>query len=116
MARDELPQRRASETFDFPFVSPDGAAIIATVTVTLGFYDDGRVGEAFLNGPKLGSALEAAARDIGVLTSICLQYGATPKIIRKALTENADGMPIGLAGQLAEILIAEGGRSHAETA
>lgn len=107
--RDLLPARRASTTFSFPFADPASGVTVAEITATLGFYDDGRVGEVFLSGPKLGSALEQAARDIGLLTSLLLQYGASPVVIARAMTKNADGRPVGLAGQLAEILIRDGG-------
>lgn len=108
--RATLPQRRASETLDMGFRDTETGALKAKVTVTLGYYDDGRVGEVFLNGPRLGSELEAAARDIAVLASLALQYGVTPTVMRRALTEDAQGRPLGLAGQLAELLVKEQAR------
>lgn len=105
--RATLPLRRASETLDMGFRDAASGALKAKVTVTLGYYDDGRIGEVFLDGPRLGSELEAAARDIAVLASLALQYGVTPTVMRRALTEDGEGRPLGLAGQLAELLVRE---------
>ena len=57
-----LPQRRASETFTVihwnqPF------------TVTAGFFDDGTVGEVFVDACKTGGDVEAIARDAAVVIS-----------------------------------------------
>lgn len=100
MTRNALPQRRASENFDVIFAG-------ITVSVTLGFYDDGRPGEVFLATRKAGTPVDIAARDTAVLMSLLLQHGCAPSTIQKALTKDAHGVHEGLAGQVASILAAE---------
>jgi hypothetical protein len=81
-----LPQRRASESFDLDF-----GGLARAHTVTIGFYDDGSIGEVFINGGKSGEAVEAIARDAAVILSLALQYGADLANIRTAITRDAQG-------------------------
>ena len=63
--------------------------------LTIGFYPDGRVGEIFLDGVRVGSNLETHLDDGATLASRCLQYGdctfdlssrlAKASVIREAL-------------------------------
>jgi hypothetical protein len=64
MPRERLPDRRASENFNFtwnqiPFVA------------TISRYPDHRLGEIFLASNKAGSHLDAAVRDSAVLCWLC---------------------------------------------
>ena len=70
MERRVLPQRRLAETFELEF---GGHA--RRFAVTLGFYDDGALGEVFITGGKSGEQVEAIARDGAVLLSMALQHG-----------------------------------------
>lgn len=97
MTREILPQRRHAENFEVSF---SGLA----VSVSFGYYDDGRVGEVFLSTRKAGSVIDIAARDTAVLLSLLLQYGCSPKIIQRALTADATGRPEGLAGAVAALI------------
>jgi hypothetical protein len=54
MIRRALPQRRASETFGLRFWNQN-------VTVTVGFYPDGAVGEVFIDGGKTGQDIQSTA-------------------------------------------------------
>jgi hypothetical protein len=47
-----------SETFELAF-----GGLNRSHTITLGFYEDGALGEVFINGGKSGEAVEAIARD-----------------------------------------------------
>jgi hypothetical protein len=49
-----LPQRRSCETFEIDF-----GGLARGHTITLGFYDDGALGEVFINGGKSGEVVEA---------------------------------------------------------
>jgi len=40
------------------------------IIVTVGYYEDGGIGEIFINFPKSGLPIEAIARDSAVLISI----------------------------------------------
>ena len=80
MNRRILPQRRRAETFTVihwnqPF------------TVTAGFFDDGTIGEVFVNSRKTGGDVEAIARDAAVVISLALQHGTPIETIRRAVTK-----------------------------
>jgi hypothetical protein len=88
-----LPQRRACETFDLDF-----GGFARAHTVTIGFYDDGSIGEVFINGGKSGEAVEAIARDAAVILSLALQYGADLANMKNAITRNAQGEASSIIG------------------
>lgn len=43
--------------------------------VTVGRFSDGRPSEVFISNHKAGNASDVAARDAGILVSLCLQHG-----------------------------------------
>ncbi len=91
--RERLPNRRACESFEFRHAGLD-------FTLCAGSYPDGRIAEIFLSSQKLGSPIEAIARDAAVTVSIALQCGADLETIRAALTRGHDGgasSPLGAA-------------------
>jgi hypothetical protein len=102
MTRENLPQRRANETFEF--VHPPGTA--TRYSATLGFYDDGRIGEIFIDGAKVGSDAEINTSDAAVLMSIALQHGATVSVLRHAVSRNSQGVALGVMGALLDVLAA----------
>lgn len=95
--RNELPQRRYCETLDF---AHNGVSYTATV----GHYPDGRVGEVFLNGGKLTSDVDVAARDSAIAASIALQHGAAVSTIRAACLRKPDGSPEGALGAVLDLI------------
>lgn len=97
MTRELLPDRRAAESFE---IEAKGI----TYTATLGFYDDGRLGEIFLCGPKAGTDVEINARAAAVVTSIALQYGATPEVLRHGLPRNEDSRSLSPIGVVLDML------------
>lgn len=97
--REELPKRRAAETFEIDF-----GGYRATHRVTLGYYKDGRLGEVFIDGGKSGEGIEAIARDGAVLLSIALQYGADIETIGHALTRDSQGQPSTVIGAVVDCL------------
>src|ERR1700740_2417366 len=84
--RRNLPQRRACETFDLDF-----GGLSRAHTVTIGFYEDGSIGEVFINGGKSGEVVEGIARDSAVLLSLALQYGVDLASMKSAITRDAQG-------------------------
>jgi hypothetical protein len=82
--RKRLPDRRASETFDF---QSQGLRFTATVSR----FDDGRLGEIFLTDHKAGSMAGINASDAAVVASIALQFGVPLDVIRHALMRDARG-------------------------
>ncbi len=68
MPRERLPNRRPSETVDLWFNG-------VRHHLTIGYRLDGRPGEAFLHGAKVGSDSDGLHSDIGVLLSRALEHG-----------------------------------------
>lgn len=97
--RELLPARRQSETLNFRA----GGVVF---TATMGYYEDGRLGEVFLNAGKIASETDVAARDSAVVLSIALQHGVSVEAVRAALTRRADGTPEGPMGILLDVLAA----------
>ena len=83
--RELLPTRRHAETFDMKF-----GAHTADYTITLGFYDDGRLGEVFIDGAKSGSDMAATIHDAATLVSIALQYGVPLGTMRHAVSRTGE--------------------------
>jgi hypothetical protein len=100
-AREPLPDRRERTLVNF--ITPDGFRY----TAGLGYFEDGRLAEIFLNAEKIGTAIETAARDSAVVASLALQHGVPPETIRHALTRNGDGSASGALGTLLDLLAAE---------
>ena len=93
MPRIRLPNRRASESFDF---NVNGLCCTATISRFVG----GELAEIFLGTGKAGSGGDTAAKDSAVVCSIALQYGVPVDVIRKALLRDPRGhasSPLGVA-------------------
>ena len=98
--RQALPNRRPAETSAFVH---DGIRYTATV----GHFGNGRPAEVFLGTGKPGTALDAMARDLAVITSIALQHSAPVETLRRAMTRLDDGQAAGPMGRLLD-LVAKG--------
>jgi|SRR5579862_3751216 len=103
-ARDRLPDRREHTLVSF--TTSDGFRY----TAGLGYFEDGRLAEIFLNAEKIGTAIETAARDSAVVASLALQHGVPPDTIRHALTRNGNGEASGPLGTLLDLLASEAGQ------
>lgn len=66
--RRRLPDTRAAITHKFEIMGEKGY-------LTVGFYDDGSIGEVFIKMNKEGSLVSGLMDTIGTLTSIALQHG-----------------------------------------
>jgi hypothetical protein len=89
--RERLPDRRSAETLTFEH---NGASF----TITAGRYDDGRIGEIFMNAAHANSALDAIISDAAIAVSFALQHGCGLDDIRHAMKRNTAGKassPIG---------------------
>ena len=87
-----LPNRRYSQTLNFEV---DGQRYIATVS----FFDDGRLGELFINSSgKLGSTSDVNAADGALAVSLALQYGVPAEVLQKGMKRNGDGTAQGPLG------------------
>jgi hypothetical protein len=83
MTREHLPRRRHSENV---IVKWSGMEIQATV----GYYEDGRPGEVFLDTDrKRGSTIDIAARDLGLLISLGLQHGCPLRTMLAGVSDDS---------------------------
>ena len=56
-------------------------------SVTASRFDDGRLAEIFLDVPgKFGTPMQANAENAAILTSLLLQHGVNPEVIRHSVT------------------------------
>lgn len=98
--RQVLPQRRASFTFDIY----DASGRI-DLTVSYSTFETGGVAEIFVTARKIGSDMEAIARDSAILLSLALQYGCPFDTIKHALTRNRDGTAQSLMGRIIDRVV-----------
>jgi hypothetical protein len=105
--RSRLPNRREHSVVTFR--TDDGFSF----TAGLGYFEDGRLAEIFLNADKVGTAIETNARDSAVVASLAHRHGVSPEAIRRALSRNENGKASGPLGTLLDLLAAdgEGGRA-----
>ena len=93
LPRERLPNRRASETFDFQV---EGLRYCATVS----HFADGRIGEIFIGNHKVGSQCDTNVRDAALAASLALQHGCRLDVLRGALLRDMRGRattPLGVA-------------------
>jgi hypothetical protein len=102
MERERLPNRRGSETFRV-----DCAVLSYTATVSR--FDDGRLGEIFIDTHKAGSGADIAARDAAIVCSIALQHGADLNVLRRALCRDGAGRATGPLGAALDLVAADDG-------
>ena len=86
--RKRLPNSRGSEIFSFESMGTRFRACV-------GYYDDGRIGELFVDSYKSGSSVSSLVRDIGIVFSFAVQHGADPRAMAKALSRDSNGHPLG---------------------
>ena len=96
-----LPTRRLAATIDFELF--DGYACQG-YSGCYAEFDDGTLAEVFLRpvgGPaaKVGMPLDTMAKDLSVLLSIALRYGAPVDVIRAALSQEKSGKMLGPLGE-----------------
>jgi hypothetical protein len=99
--RRQLPNRRLSETFDLE-------AVGLRYKVTISRFANGDVGEVFIGNHKAGNASDLAARDAGILISLCLQHGCNIATIARAVSRNANGSAAGVVGAVLDKIAGNG--------
>ena len=77
--RRRLPNRRSSIRFP---IYHDGLSYL----VTLSKFDDGPLGEIFLDAEKPNSAVAVHVTDVAVLASMLLQFGVSPEQIAHSVS------------------------------
>jgi hypothetical protein len=98
--RRRLPNRRATESFDF-------VALGMKFTASYSRGEGGSVQGIFLANYKAGSMADINVADISVLWLIAQQHGVGFDVLRKALMRNANGTAIGPLGVALDILARE---------
>ena len=104
MTRRRLPDRRESTLVDFEHAG-------LRYTATFSRFENGDLGEIFLDCDRRGSAAEVAGRDAAVLASLCLQHGVAADVIKHALVKLANAEPAGPIGRALDIAEAAHGVS-----
>ena len=99
--RQLIPNRRNSEVFSFHH---GGIKFHGSVSYRS---DDGCACEVFLDGGKVGSAIQAVSRDSAVAASLALQHGTPLTSLRAALTRDENGWPAGPLGRLLDLIEGE---------
>jgi hypothetical protein len=103
-ARHRLPNRRASELFDFEHAGQ-------RYTLGISRFANGQLAEVFINSRgKSGSSAETSAKDAAIAASLALQHGADADAIRRALCRDPNGRPCGPLGCALDIVCSNGGR------
>jgi ribonucleoside-diphosphate reductase alpha chain len=97
MTRQRLPDRRNSIFVNFESM---GMKFVASVS----HYDDGRVGELFIDNHKAGSMVGTLVRDLAIVFSFAAQHGADPDAIRCALCRDSEGRPLGPLAVVLDLL------------
>ena len=97
-ARQRLPDRRASETFNF-----DCGPHRYTATVAY-FPGTDRLAEIFISNGRAGSDVDAAAKDSAVVASIAFQHGVPVETVRKALLRDPRGVASSPLGRALDML------------
>jgi ribonucleoside-diphosphate reductase alpha chain len=91
--RERLPDRRESDLIEVEHVWRGAHGEVGeTMLVTIGRHEDGRLGEVFIDYPprdgerKKSERTIALGRDIAVLISVALQYGAPLDVLCHAVS------------------------------
>ena len=97
MNRCRLPDRRIAETTTLAF---EGAAF----HVTVGFYPDGRPGEVFVHGAKVGSTMDRLLDDACVVISRLLQHDVAPVELAGSMGRISNDAPASILGALVDLV------------
>lgn len=103
--RDIPPGRRACETFPVYAGTPEVG--LQKWLVSAGFrgkFGYGRLFEIFFASGKSGSDVNHMALELGIVTSLALQYGCPEDVIRNAMPRDEQGNPQGVLGAFFDAL------------
>jgi hypothetical protein len=102
-ARRRLPDRRGSMTF---MLEAGGLRFTATASR----FEDGSIGEIFLQNHKADSTAGIMASDAAIAASLALQYGCPFETLRRALCRDARGDATGPLGRCFDLVSREAAR------
>lgn len=103
MTRHRIDNRRPSERIEFTYKGKRGSVIV-------GFPVDGLViadhpGEIFIIFDRVGSEIEALARDAGLILSIAMQHGIDLRAYALSITRTDSGEPASLIGAAIDAIV-----------
>jgi hypothetical protein len=98
--RNRLPNRRGSQTFELEVAGLE-------YTCTVSRFDNGSIGEVFLNSHKSSSTADVNAQEAAIIFSIAVQHGVDPDLIRRALCRDSHGRACGPLGVALDLLSGE---------
>ena len=75
-----------------------------TFELTVGFYNDGQIGEIFAGGGKTPQAIQQLVADACVLISIALQYGVSVEALGRSLARHDDEKPYTIIGIICDVI------------
>src|SRR4051812_27369022 len=75
-----------------------------------GYFENGTLGEIFIDAEKQNTAVDAVASDAAILISLLLQRGSCPAEIGHALRRDPRGAPASLIGAAVDALKQIGGQ------
>lgn len=104
--RRKLPARRRSQVIKFDHVHPD-TGMPSPHFATIGYYDDGAIGEVFLDAGKMATDVANLARDAALILSIAMQYGVPLAEMHASVGRAENGRPHTVIGTALDILTAE---------
>ncbi len=98
--RRRLSDRRGSVTFTLEVGGP-------RFTATASRFEDGALGEVFLQNHKADSTAGIMASDAAIAASLALQFGCPVETLRKALCRDGRGNATGPLGAALDMLARE---------
>ena len=98
--RRRLPFRRVVQTFELHHQTQ-------IFQVSVGYFEDNKPAEVFVTGAKVGSNLEAVARDAAVLLSLAMQFDVPLETIKGAVTRDSTNQPSSIIGAIVDKLLTE---------
>ena len=72
--------------------------------ITVGEYEDGRPGEVWVHGAKVGSEIDALLDDASILMSVLIQVGYDTEDIKHSLGRVNNGERASIIGVMADLL------------
>ena len=101
MPRERLPNRRQSVLLGLEHQG-------ARYSLSVGFFDNGKPGEVFLSGAKVGSDVDGLLADLGVLLSRALQHGDSIEELAAGMGRLGDGStPVSIIGSVLDRVASE---------
>lgn len=113
--RKRLPDRRPGDRWRFK----SAALGNRTVHVGEGYYPESyparrELGEIFIAGPKIGSAMDSMIKEWATLLSVGLQYGMPLKEYADNVQRDPSGRPLTVFGEIVDELMKMQGNKGAE--